>query len=109
MRFLVFDTETTGLPKTKYISPDTLNQWPYIVQFSYIIYDTTLNDIIAIDNGYKFVGQVAELRLYNKSLTQGEIEQLYFSSNRAADDRSLSWNMSVGERNYIEQIKHLNE
>ena len=46
MKFLVFDTETTGLPKSKFISPSTLNLWPYIVQFSYIIYDSSLNDII---------------------------------------------------------------
>ena len=46
MRFLVFDTETTGLPTSKYISPDTLDMWPYIVQFSYVIYDTLLNDIV---------------------------------------------------------------
>lgn len=46
MRFLVFDTETTGLPKTKYISPSTLDLWPYIVQFSYVIYDSSLNDIV---------------------------------------------------------------
>lgn len=46
MRFLVFDTETTGLPQTKFISPSTLHQWPYIAQFSYIIFDTSLNDII---------------------------------------------------------------
>ena len=46
MRFLVFDTETTGLPKTKFISPFTLHQWPHIVQFSYIIYDSSLNNIV---------------------------------------------------------------
>lgn len=46
MRILVFDTETTGLPQSKFISPSTLHQWPHIVQFSYIIYDTSLNDII---------------------------------------------------------------
>jgi len=40
MLVLVFDTETTGLPKTKIISMDTLHLWPYIVQFSYIIFDT---------------------------------------------------------------------
>lgn len=45
MRVLVFDTETTGLPKAK-LSPDTLHQWPTIVQFSYVIYDLSLNDII---------------------------------------------------------------
>ena len=46
MRFLVFDTETTGLPKTKFISPSTLDQWPHIVQFSYVIYDSSLNCIV---------------------------------------------------------------
>jgi DNA polymerase III epsilon subunit-like protein len=46
MRVLVFDTETTGLPQTKIINPDTLNQWPTILQFSYIIFDISLNNII---------------------------------------------------------------
>jgi DNA polymerase III epsilon subunit-like protein len=50
MRFLVFDTETTGLPKTKFINPDTLHLWPHIVQFSYIIYDSSLNDIVESKN-----------------------------------------------------------
>lgn len=46
MRILVFDTETTGLPQTKHMNPDTLALWPHIVQFSYIIYDTDANDIV---------------------------------------------------------------
>jgi len=46
MRVLVFDTETTGLPKSKIMNPDMLNLWPHIVQFSYVIYDTILNDIV---------------------------------------------------------------
>lgn len=45
MRILVFDTETTGLPETKIINPETLKLWPHIVQFSYIVYDLSLNDI----------------------------------------------------------------
>ena len=44
MKILVFDTETTGLPQTKIISPDTLDKWPHIVQFSYIIYDCDPNN-----------------------------------------------------------------
>jgi DNA polymerase III epsilon subunit-like protein len=43
---LVFDTETTGLPGSRIINPDTLKLWPHIVQFSYVIYDTELNDIV---------------------------------------------------------------
>jgi DNA polymerase III epsilon subunit-like protein len=46
MRILIFDTETTGLPQTKIISPDTLHNWPYIVQFSFIIYDDYKNTIL---------------------------------------------------------------
>jgi DNA polymerase III epsilon subunit-like protein len=41
MKVLIFDTETTGLPKSKIISQDTLDKWPHIVQFSFIIFDTT--------------------------------------------------------------------
>jgi len=46
MHVLVFDTETTGLPKTKIINPDTLHLWPHIVQFSFVIYDIETNTII---------------------------------------------------------------
>ena len=48
MRILTFDTETSGLPKTRIISPDNLELWPHIMQLSYIIYDTELNDITLI-------------------------------------------------------------
>ena len=46
MKVLIFDTETTGLPQTKIINQTTLYKWPHIVQFSYLIFDTELNDII---------------------------------------------------------------
>ena len=46
MKVLIFDTETTGLPQTRNINQETLHQWPHIVQFSYVIFDTELNDII---------------------------------------------------------------
>ena len=46
MKIAVFDTETTGLPKSKILNNETLSLWPYIVQFSYIIYDTELKKIL---------------------------------------------------------------
>jgi len=48
MKVLIFDTETTGLPKTKIINQETLDKWPHIVQFSFIIFDTILNDITVL-------------------------------------------------------------
>jgi DNA polymerase III epsilon subunit-like protein len=50
MKIIVFDTETTGLPETKIISPDTVDKWPTIVQFSYLIYDTIDNYIINMND-----------------------------------------------------------
>ena len=47
MIVLIFDTETTGLPKSKMINQETLANWPHIVQFSYIIFDTELNEIVS--------------------------------------------------------------
>lgn len=45
-KLLVFDTETTGLPKSKIINPVMFHLWPHIVQFSYIIYDTDSNAVL---------------------------------------------------------------
>jgi DNA polymerase III epsilon subunit-like protein len=46
MKILVFDTETTGLPITKNPPVISTHQWPYIVQLSYILYDTTHNIVL---------------------------------------------------------------
>jgi hypothetical protein len=70
------------------------------------IKNTTLNDIIGIDDSYKFIGKVSDLRLYSKSFTDGELEQLYFSSDFADARTDMSWNMRVGNRNFIEEISH---
>jgi DNA polymerase III epsilon subunit-like protein len=52
MRVLVFDTETTGLPKTRQIDSEHLHLWPYIVQFSYVVYDICSNKVIKIVDEY---------------------------------------------------------
>ena len=70
------------------------------------ILNTTLNDIIGVENSYKFIGKVSDLRMYSKTLTQGEVEQLYFASDFSSPRKNLIWNMKVGDRNYIEEIEH---
>lgn len=57
MKVLIFDTETTGLPIDYKGSIYNSNNWPYIVQLSYILFDCTQNkilrnvdDIIKVEN-----------------------------------------------------------
>jgi DNA polymerase III epsilon subunit-like protein len=45
MKIFVFDTETTGLPTERNPSIIATHKWPYIVQLSYILYDTDNNII----------------------------------------------------------------
>lgn len=59
MKILVFDTETTGLAKSKTVSKSTTHLWPYVVQFSYIIYDTDTNKIT------KVYDKIIKLKPYN--------------------------------------------
>ena len=47
MKLLVFDTETTGLPE-KGAKINNINKWPYIIQLSYILYDTENNYVLDI-------------------------------------------------------------
>jgi len=45
MKYLFFDTETTGLPKN-YKAPITdFNNWPRVVQLAYLIYDEQGNEL----------------------------------------------------------------
>ena len=61
MFVLVFDTETTGLPKTKVINETTINGLPYIVQLSYMIYDTDSTKIIKISDNIVKIPENVEL------------------------------------------------
>ena len=46
MKVLVFDTETTGLPEGRNPSIYQIEKWPYVLQLSYIIYDTDIQAIL---------------------------------------------------------------
>jgi DNA polymerase III epsilon subunit-like protein len=43
MKLLIFDTETTGLPKSRQPASNGPNNWPHIVSISWIILDTETN------------------------------------------------------------------
>ena len=39
---MIFDTETTGLPKARDVLSTNLHEWPHIVQLSYVIMDASV-------------------------------------------------------------------
>ena len=52
MKVLVFDTETNGLPEYKSKSIFNVENFPYVMQISYILYDNESFNIIKIGNKY---------------------------------------------------------
>jgi DNA polymerase III epsilon subunit-like protein len=61
MFVLVFDTETTGLPKTKVINESTIQYLPHIVQLSYMIYEVDSNKIVKISDNIVKIPENVEL------------------------------------------------
>ena len=45
MKVMVFDTETSGLPKERNPSIYDTDKWPHVMQVSYIIYDTETGEV----------------------------------------------------------------
>ena len=58
MKILVFDTETTGLQE-KGASIYDKSKWPYIIQLSYILYDSSNNSSLIKNNYIKIADAVA--------------------------------------------------
>ena len=50
MKLLIFDTETTGLPKTRVPAINRPNNWPHLVSVSWVILNTETNSIEKQEN-----------------------------------------------------------
>lgn len=77
MRILVFDTETTGLSRSKFVTMRDIDNWPYIVQFSYLIYNTEtqkmekmVDHIIKVPPQIEISKENAEIHGITKEMTQ---------------------------------------
>ena len=46
MKILIFDTETSGLPEDRNASIVSKEKWPFVLQLSYILYDTSNNELL---------------------------------------------------------------
>lgn len=61
-KVLVFDVETSGLlPKNVKMTTHTINEYPHILQFSYLLYDVSKNKIIKKSDNYIDVDSTVDI------------------------------------------------
>lgn len=67
-----------------------------------------LNDLLNIQDVFKFKGSVSDLRMYNTDLSVQDLITIFYTTNPINPERdfSLNWNMPTGKVNYIEGIEH---
>lgn len=81
MKVLVFDTETTGLP-VKNASLYESNDWPYIVQLSYILFDTEKNKILVEHDWIIQIPKDIEISL--------EVSKIHGITNHISQNQGIS-------------------
>lgn len=77
MKVLVFDTETTGLPKERNASITQTELWPHIIQLSYILYDVNsrkvivdCDDIIKLGNDIEISEESINIHKITRQISQ---------------------------------------
>lgn len=96
MRVIVFDTETTGLPKTKVLTNGLLSLWPHVVQLSYLIYDVNEKELVKIRD---FIVKVP----YNIEISE-ESTKLHGITNDISYSQGLDIELIIEE--FMEDLKY---
>jgi len=97
-KILIFDTETTGLPKSYTINYNVLNLWPYIVQFSYIIYDCDSKCIIKIKDDI--------IKVPKEIHISAECTNIHGITNELSQNNGI--NIEIAIKDFMEDLKHVN-
>jgi DNA polymerase III epsilon subunit-like protein len=97
MQIVVLDTETTGLlPKSIELKSENLHLFPYIVQFSYVIYDTSSNTII------KTVDNIIKLPL--NVIISEENSNIHKITNEISQSQGIEIRLAINE--FMEDLKN---
>jgi DNA polymerase III epsilon subunit-like protein len=98
MKIIILDTETTGLlPKGLELKGENLHLFPYVVQFSYIIYDTSTNQII------KMVDHIIKLPL--NVIISEENSNIHKITNEISQTKGIEIRLSINE--FMEDLKNI--
>ena len=76
MKVLVFDTETTGLPKEKNASIYKTELWPHIIQLSYIVYCSDENNLLTVEDDYIKISDNVNIEEASQTIHQITREKL---------------------------------
>ena len=90
MKILVFDTETTGLPERNASFYDT-EKWPYIVQLSYILYDTESKMVLDICDNI--------IKIPNNITISKASENIHKISNDLSREKGIDINQALNQFN----------
>lgn len=112
-KILVFDTETTGLPKKRNASMFKPNDWPHVVQLSFMLYDAGQNTIVEsgdyiiklpdgvkIEPGAAAVHGITDERCSRQGILMSEA-LLHFNRLGAVADVFVAHNISFDKRQLI--------
>lgn len=116
MKVLVFDTETTGLPESRNTSILETEKWPYIVQISWVMYDTESGDYVIadhiIDCGVDIPQESVNIHGISKKISERKGEKLWDIMNKFDEaliqcDIVIGHNISFDKRVYmVEAIRN---
>ena len=100
MIILTFDTETNGLPKNPRSTPNITNykDWPNIVQFSYLLYDTESSQIIL---KHDFI-----IRVSNGVMITKESSEIHGITNDISEEKGVP--MEAALNAFFENFKVAN-
>lgn len=108
VKFVFIDTETTGLPRDEYASPYAVDEWPRIVQMSWIIADSTKRvflkrDYIIRPEGFIIPYKAVKIHGIdtNKAMREGyPIQQVLntFIADCSGVDYVVGYNINFDER-----------
>lgn len=118
-KILVFDTETTGLPKKRNASMFKPDDWPHVVQLSFMLYDAGQNTIldsgdyiiklpsgVEIEPGAAAVHGITDEQCEREGISMSDA-LLHFNRLGATADVFVAHNISFDKRQIIVESTRL--
>jgi len=100
MKFLAFDTETTGLPRRKNASPEETYLFPYVVQLSWLVFDSGTNKVTVLKD--KIIRLPNNIRIPQKTIDiHGITNERMLEEGESVDDVLNSFVRDVSSCTYL--------